>query len=135
MNALDLNLELLDGEALDLGEFDLARLHRDPLGGGEPRAGEYTGIKALMLAMLEEGVQSYQSSVERVRIAAESWIMSRRQSSPFSFHVVCDTLGLEPNAVRRAICRLRSGSQERRPLARSRPNVRRTPRLIAGARR
>jgi len=132
MNTLDLDLELLEGEGLDLGEFELTRLNRDPLGGGEPRAGEYTGIKALMLAMLEESVQSYLSPIERVRTAAEHWIMSRRQASPFSFHVVCDTLGLEPNAVRIAVRRLRTNSTKRRPLARSRPNVRRTPRLIAG---
>lgn len=95
------------------------------LGGGEPRGAEYSGIKALMLAVLEEGIESYLSPVQRVRADAECWVMSRQERLPFSFSAVCETLGLDPDAVRRAIRRLpQKTGRPRRALPRSRPNAR-----------
>jgi DNA-binding MarR family transcriptional regulator len=84
-----------------------------------------------MLAILEDGVRSYLSSVPRVRAEAELWISTRRQRSPFSFHVVCETLGLEPSAVKAALRRLRAQGPAARAtlIRRSRPNVRRNGRL------
>lgn len=130
MTVRNLGLELLDQDGQGVDEFEFSHLIGDPLGGGEPRAGEYTGIKALMLAMLEEGVQSYMGAEPRARADAEHWVMSRR-SAPFSFRVVCDTLGLEATAVRIALSRLRDTDRPRRGFSRSRPNVRRNGRLIA----
>ena len=101
------------------------------IGGGESRSAPYTGTKALMLAILEDGIRSYLSPVGRVRSEAEFWVRSVRNRSPFSFHVVCETLGLEPGAVRVALDRLRDKNvSPRRALGRSRPNVRRTGRLV-----
>src|SRR2546428_2040316 len=78
------------------------------LGGGEARASqEYTGTKALMLAVLEDGINSYLHGKGRVRAEAEHWVMTVRRHSPFSFAVVCETLGLEPQAVRAALRRMR----------------------------
>jgi len=103
-----------------------------PLCGGEARVGQPTGIKALMLAVLEDGIRSYLSSVAQVRMEAEFWILSPRRRSPFAFNVVCETLGLDPGAARTAILRLRQrDSTSRRPLRRSRPNVHRRGRLAA----
>src|SRR5262245_21767641 len=86
-------------------DADLVRLIS--LGGGEPRMSEYSGSMALMLAVLEDGIRSYLSPIDRTRQEAETWIESRRQDQLFCFHTVCQTLGLEPNAVRRALRRLR----------------------------
>jgi DNA-binding transcriptional ArsR family regulator len=114
-----------------LSDFDVDILRLASVGGGEPRSSQYTGTKALMLAILEDGIRSYLSSVSRIRSEAEYWIDSGRQRSPFSFTVVCETLGLEPEAVRTALKRLREKNvSPRRAIARSRPNVRRTGRLV-----
>jgi hypothetical protein len=95
------------------------------LSGGEPRRPEYTGTKALMLAVLEEGIRNYCSGAERLRADAEAWIHSDRYA-PFSFVVICETLGLEPGPVRLALRRLQDHSGPRR--ARIRPNGRRLSR-------
>jgi hypothetical protein len=92
------------------------------LGGGEMRAPVYTGTKALMLAVLEEAIQSYLSEEPQRRDEAELWVSSRRRSV-FSFLVVCETLGLEPSAVRRALHRLRARQVPAKALTRSRPNA------------
>jgi hypothetical protein len=119
------------GREVGVSDFDVDILRLASLGGGESRSSEYTGTKALMLAILEDGIRSYLSSVSRIRSEAEYWIDSGRQRSPFSFTVVCETLGLEPEAVRAALKRLRAKNvSPRRAIARSRPNVRRTGRLV-----
>lgn len=119
------------GREVGLGEIDLDLLRLSSLGGGESRSAQYTGTKALMLAILEDGIRSYLSSIGRIRNEAEYWVKSGRQRSPFCFTVVCETLGLEPDAVRAALEHLRARKvSPRRALGRSRPNVRRTGRLM-----
>jgi hypothetical protein len=119
------------GREVGVGDFDLDLSRLSSLGGGEPRSAQYTGTKALMLAILEDGIRSYLSPVGRVRTEAEYWVKTGKQRSPFSFTVVCETLGLEPDAVRAALDRLRARNvSPRRVLGRSRPNVRRTGRLV-----
>lgn len=119
------------GREIGLGEVDLDLLRLSSLGGGESRSAQYTGTKALMLAILEDGIRSYLSPVGRIRNEAEYWVKSGRQVSPFCFTVVCETLGLEPDAVRSALERLRVRNvSPRSALGRSRPNVRRTGRLM-----
>lgn len=120
-----------DGFGREVGDSDLDLLRLTSLGGGESRNAQYTGTKALMLAILEDGIRSYLSPVGRVRSEAEYWVRSARNRSPFSFHVVCESLGLEPGAVRVALDRLREKNvSPRRAIGRSRPNVRRTGRLV-----
>ena len=112
-------------------EVDVDLLRLASLGGGESRSSQYTGTKALMLAVLEDGIRSYLSPVSRIRAEAEYWISSTRARSPFSFPVVCETLGLEADAVRNALRRMRDRNvTPRRAIARSRPNVRRTGRIV-----
>ena len=119
-----------DAFVREVGEFDLDLLRLTSLGGGESRSTQYTGTKALMLAILEDGIRSYLSPVGRVRSEAEYWVKAARNRSPFSFQVVCETLGLEPDAVRVALERLRARNvSPRRAIQRSRPNVRRTGRI------
>jgi hypothetical protein len=119
-----------DAFGREVGDVDLDLLRLTSLGGGEPRSTQYTGTKALMLAILEDGIRSYLSPVGRVRSEAEYWVKAARNRSPFSFQVVCETLGLEPEAVRVALERLRARNvSPRRAIQRSRPNVRRQGRI------
>ncbi len=119
-----------DVAGMGAADFDFDLLSLASVGGGEPRTGQYTGTKALMLAILEDGIRSYLSPVARVRGEAEYWVSAPRQRSPFSFNVVCETLGLEPAAVRFALKRLRARNvSPRQAIGRNRPNVRRTGRI------
>jgi hypothetical protein len=112
-------------------EFELHASRLTPVAGGEPRSGQYTGTKALMLAVLENGFRSYFSPKVRIRAEAERWVRNPQGRSPFSFNVVCETLGLEPDAVRKALRRLRTNEPEaaQQPIKRSRPNVHRYGRV------
>jgi hypothetical protein len=99
------------------------------IGGGESRTAPYTGTKALMLAVLEDAIRSYLSTELRARSEAEGWVSSRQRRSVFSFIVVCETLGLEPKAVRAALRRLRVQQVTPDHIPRTRPNARRRTRL------
>lgn len=91
------------------------------LGGGESRCPEHTGTKALMMAVLEDGIRDYCGAPGHRGADAEAWVRSNRRGA-FSFAVVCETLGLDPSAVRQALVRLKK--QGARRFARSRPNAR-----------
>jgi hypothetical protein len=120
-----LSASILAGADSGLLPLDTDLLGLTSLGGGESSSGPYTGIKALMLAVLDNGISSYLSSVPRIRAEAEHWVNSKRQRSPFSFSIVCETLGLEPDAVRAELHRWRdSGVSPARAIARRRPNAR-----------
>jgi hypothetical protein len=92
--------------------------------GGEPRGGEYCGLKALMLAVLDNAVQSYCGPAGRPRTEAEHWLAARNSYSPFSFKTICEVLGLDPDAARQAIRRLRERVPPRAQKRRMRPNSR-----------
>jgi hypothetical protein len=114
----------------DLGSgFDADFLGLTGIGGGESSRGPYTGVKALMLAVLDNGITCYMSHVTRIRTEAEVWVDSARTRSPFSFAVVCETLGLEPDAVRAELRRWRAAdASPARALTRRRPNASRAGR-------
>jgi len=95
------------------------------IGGGESRSAPYTGTKALMLAVLEDAIRSYLSHEQFARNEAEQWVISRQRRSVFSFIVVCETLGLEPKAVRGALRRMRLQQVGPEQIPRTRPNARR----------
>ena len=106
--------------------------HRADLGvlagqiGLGPQRGPYTGIKALMLAVLDNGITCYLSDQPRVRTEAEHWVTATSSRSPFAFTVVCETLGLEPEAVRAQLRRWRSSGEAPPAIsARRRPRARR----------
>jgi hypothetical protein len=118
----------VNGEGSD---FDPDLFGGCSLGGGQSSTEPYTGIKALMLAVLDNGIASYLSSTPRIRAEAEYWINASGRRSPFSFTVVCETLRLEPDAVRAALRRLRDGEGGPIPtIGRRRQNVRRAGRLL-----
>lgn len=101
------------------------------LAGGERRSPPLRGTRALMLAVLEDGIRAYLGSAARAREEAERWITSQQRRVVFSFNVVCETLGLEPNAVRAALRRMRTGQTKSELFGRARPNVRRALRRVS----
>ena len=95
------------------------------IGGGEPRQGHLVGIKALMVAVLDDAIVLYLGRPGRLRDEAEAWIMSSTRRSPFAFAVICDSLLLEPSAVRAVLQQWREQSVPvRAVLGRTRNNAR-----------
>jgi hypothetical protein len=75
-----------------------------------------SGEKALMLAVLEDGIRCFQEHLRNPRYnpqllsqQAEEWIRAEDWDWPFSFSNVCDTLGLDPDALRNALLRWKAG--------------------------
>jgi hypothetical protein len=69
-----------------------------------------SGEKALMLAVLEDGIRCFQEHLRNPRLnprllseQAEEWISAEDWDWPFSFNNVCETLGLDPEALRGAL--------------------------------
>jgi len=119
-------------EALRFGDDDdLDILRLATLTGGESRSSQFTGTKALMLAVLEDAVRAYLGCPRLPAQEADSWIRSARRESPFAFVVVCETLGLDPTAVRKTLQHMKSQNVPRRALPRSRHNVRVPGRVYA----
>jgi hypothetical protein len=120
------------GVSLSGDDEDLHALLLNPLTGGEPRSGQLTGTKALMLAVLEDGIRSYLGGSRVIAHEAEFWVHSHRRHSPFSFVVVCEMLGLDPDAVRKTLTRMKSENvSPRKALPRARHNVRIPGRVYA----
>jgi hypothetical protein len=96
-----------------------------------------SGMRALMLAVLENAIE-HLGSPERLKQAdAERWIMSPEHRYVFSFAVICETLNLDPSAARQSIIRLQGTEPPgSRLLRRTRSNVRHTSMLqLPAARR
>ena len=77
---------------------------------GARRDSQASGEKALMLAVLEDGIRCFQEHLRNPRSnprllsqQAEAWIRAVDYEWPFSFNNVCETLGIEPGALRRAL--------------------------------
>jgi hypothetical protein len=120
-----INRSFAQGLAFDQDDEDLAAARRQTVPGGEPRTGQLTGTKALMLAVFEDGIRSYLGTAKLAARDAEYWIFSPRRHSPFSFAVVCEILGLDPDAVRETVKKMKHDSRGgRRALPRARHNVR-----------
>src|SRR5438067_5513874 len=69
-----------------------------------------SGEKALMLAVLEDGIRCFQEHLRNPRSnprllsrQAEEWIRAVDYEWPFSFNNVCETLGIDPSALRAAL--------------------------------
>lgn len=65
--------------------------------------GRDSGVKALMLAILEDAIRVYLGPVPQRQKEAAQWIADARAHWVFSFSVVCETLGLDPGAMRAAV--------------------------------
>src|SRR2546427_8091033 len=74
---------------------------------GARRDSQASGEKALMLAVLEDGIRCFQELLRNPRSnprllsqQAEAWIRAVDYEWPFSFNNVCETLGIDPSALR-----------------------------------
>lgn len=77
---------------------------------GARRDSYISGEKALMLAVLEDGIRCFQEHLRNPRSnprllsqQAEQWIRAIDYEWPFSFNNVCETLGIDPAALRSAL--------------------------------
>lgn len=77
---------------------------------GARRDSYISGEKALMLAVLEDGIRCFQEHLRNPRSnprllsrEAERWIRATDYEWPFSFTNVCETLGINPSALRSAL--------------------------------
>ena len=77
---------------------------------GARRDSQASGEKALMLAVLEDGIRCFQEHLRNPRSnprllsrEAEDWIRAADYDWPFSFNNVCETLGIDPSALRGAL--------------------------------
>lgn len=88
------------------------------------------GIRALMLAVLEDGIRCFLGSSRTLAAEAEAWIFGRDTANPFCFLTLCEVLGLDPAATRRALVRLRGEANRLQlRLPRARHNVRSASRV------
>ena len=77
---------------------------------GARRDSYISGEKALMLAVLEDGIRCFQEHLRNPRSnprllsqQAEAWIRAVDYDWPFSFNNVCETLTISPSALRAAL--------------------------------
>lgn len=94
-----------------------------PIASGGSGDVPHTGIKALMLAVLEDGIRCYLGNKKRLQREAEMWMYCSRRLV-FSFNVLCETFGLDPNATRQALRRMRKEAEGLNLRHRGRQNVR-----------
>src|SRR5579875_122194 len=100
---------------------------------------EFAPVKRLMMAILEDALRCFQNNAgaqngrrKRLFQEAEEWLCGTGGEGPFSFNTVCETLGIEPEMLRRELLHWRAQQLAgviRRPLARRSPVVR--PRRIS----
>ena len=101
-------------------------------------------VKKLMMAILEDALRCFQNNADaktgsrrRLFLEAEQWLCGEGGEGPFSFEMVCETLGIEPDFLRTGLREWRrqqlNGIATRR-LARRSPVVR-AGRISAPARR
>jgi hypothetical protein len=101
----------------------------------EPQNGleHISGEKALMLAVLEDGIRCFQEHLKNPRVRprllarqAEKWIRSPDWDWPFSFNNVCESLALNPECLR---ARLLAPRENGEPTPKPRPSSHRVYRL------
>lgn len=111
----------------------------DQRNGLEQAAGE----KALMLAVLEDGIRCFQEHLKNPRVRprllarqAEKWIRSSDWDWPFSFNNVCESLSLNPECLRNRLLAPRAnGEAAPKPRPSSHRVYRLTPRVKPPRRR
>jgi len=89
--------------------------------------------KRLLMAVLEDAVRCFQANVgapnatrRRLFYETDQWIQNDSADGPFSYVAVCETLGIDPAYLRRALMDWKSrriAGTVRRPLVRRSPVV------------
>ena len=93
-----------------------------------PGASALSGERALMWAVLVDGVESFRrtahSPLERDReeyVEAAEWLVATDWDSVFSFVNLCETFGFDPRPVRRALLQWEASGRDSGPKQRFRP--------------
>lgn len=97
---------------------------------------EVSGERALMLAVLEDGIRCYQEHLHSSRVRArlqarqaERWIRSDDWEWPFSFNNICESLSIQPQTLRDKLLQPLERPQNPRPRASTHRVYRLTPRV------
>jgi len=79
--------------------------------------------KALMYAVLKDGIRSFYKHIGSTRRKyrklsdeAEQWLLDDTWDDPFSFQVICDTLGIDPAGLRGRLLDWKRSEMARREL-------------------
>lgn len=87
----------------------LSRFQHEKIRGVQSGSADDQALRALMLAVLEDGIACIQNyflnpsqSSERLFCEAEKWINSN-DDGVFSFNNICETLGLHPGRLRKGL--------------------------------
>ena len=91
---------------------------------GRRSDGAMLPIKQLMRAVLEDALRCWElcatarNGTRRIRFTEiEAWIFEGSSDGPFAFTTICETLGIEPGPLRKALCEQRqqqlSGTRSR----------------------
>lgn len=120
--------EILPGRICDIGDVVY-------LAGGQRREGSVTGVRALLLAMLDDAIRCYLSPKAKLRIEAERWVEGHSLDVPVPFEWVCASFGLDAGAARQALRALRRAAVAPEQVRRVRPNVRHDARVAVRRRR
>ena len=87
-----------------LSSFQYAKVH-----GVQSRSTDDTALRALMLAVLEDGIACFQGHFfkpsrtnEKLFQEAEDWINSN-DDAVFSFNNICESLGFDPERLRNGL--------------------------------
>jgi hypothetical protein len=103
---------------------------------------QVSGERALMLAVLEDGIRCFQEHLRNPRVRprllarqAEKWIRSDDWEWPFSFNNVCESLSLNPDSLRVELLNPRSMDAPPKPRPSTHRVYRLTPRVKPPRRR
>jgi hypothetical protein len=118
-----------DSDSFSRGIFapdPLLRFQYDKVHQSKASSPDDHGMKALMLAVLEDGIGCFQSyffqpsrTNTKLFMEAEEWINSE-DDGVFSFNGICETLGLDPAGLRCGLQRWKGRQTGARPEAQAR---------------
>jgi hypothetical protein len=97
----------------------IARIQHEKVYGVQRGSADDQAVRALLRAVLEDAIGCFQGSNAKLVEEAEEWIDSDDEEV-FSFNHICETLGLDPQAVRRGLKRWKAKQGETSPEKRAR---------------
>jgi len=103
-------MSIFDGSAIDpvadliFSPDPIARLQHEKVYGAQGGTADDQALRALMVAVLEDAIACFESTNANLVQEAEEWISSDEEGV-FSFNNVCETLGLDPDRLRKGLLR------------------------------
>lgn len=102
-------MSIFDGSEIDLAHLifapdPLSRFQHEKVHGVQRGSADDQALRALMFAVLEDAIAYFQSTNAKLVQEAEEWINSD-DDGIFSFNNVCETLGFNPERLRKGLLR------------------------------